>query len=82
FLFYLPWLNHNFNSAFSLQDAGGPILRGLPLVTCNGVLLGYETVAPIKPFLKTLLQVTNIPRPDEIPVPGNPSGHCEYSEAK
>ena len=29
FLFYLPWLNHDFNAAFNLQDAGGPVLRGL-----------------------------------------------------
>ncbi len=31
YLFYLPWLNHNFNAAFNLQDAGGPILRDLVL---------------------------------------------------
>ncbi len=26
YLFYLPWLNHNFNAAFNLEDAGGPLL--------------------------------------------------------
>jgi phospholipid/cholesterol/gamma-HCH transport system substrate-binding protein len=79
FLFYLPWLNHNFNSAFSLQDAQGPILRSLVLITCNGASLGYG-LAETKPYLKTLLQATNVPRAEEIPVPKNPSGACEYRE--
>jgi phospholipid/cholesterol/gamma-HCH transport system substrate-binding protein len=76
-LFYLPWLNHNFNASFNLQDAGGPVLRGLVLISCTGADLGYGA-AGIKPFLKTLLQVTNVPRKEEIPVPSNPSGQCEY----
>jgi phospholipid/cholesterol/gamma-HCH transport system substrate-binding protein len=79
FLFYLPWLNHNYNSAFSLQDAHGPILRSLVLITCNGASLGYG-LADTKPYLKTLLQVTNVPRAEEIPVPKNPTGVCEYRE--
>jgi phospholipid/cholesterol/gamma-HCH transport system substrate-binding protein len=76
-LFYLPWLNHNFNASFNLQDAGGPILRGVVLISCTGADLGYG-LAGIKPFLKTLLQVTNVPRKEEIPVPSNPTGQCEY----
>lgn len=76
-LFYLPWLNHNFNASFNLQDAGGPILRSLVLISCTGADLGYGA-AGIKPFLKTLLQVTNVPRKEEIPVSSNPSGQCEY----
>jgi phospholipid/cholesterol/gamma-HCH transport system substrate-binding protein len=79
-LFYLPWLNHNFNASFNLQDAGGPVLRGLVLISCTGADLGYGA-AGIKPFLKTLLQVTNVPRKEEIPVaptPSNPTGQCKY----
>jgi phospholipid/cholesterol/gamma-HCH transport system substrate-binding protein len=76
-LFYLPWLNHNFNASFNLQDAGGPMLRGLVLISCTGADLGYG-LAGIKPYLKTLLQVTNVPRKEEIPVPSNPTGQCEY----
>jgi phospholipid/cholesterol/gamma-HCH transport system substrate-binding protein len=76
-LFYLPWLNHNFNASFNLQDAGGPVLRSLVLISCTGADLGYGA-AGIKPFLKTLLQVTNVPRKEEIPVSGNASGKCEY----
>ncbi|HEU4392853.1 MAG TPA: MlaD family protein [Solirubrobacterales bacterium] len=76
-LFYLPWLNHNFNASFNLQDAGGPALRSLVMISCTGADLGYGA-AGIKPFLKTLLQVTNVPRKEEIPVASNPSGKCEY----
>jgi phospholipid/cholesterol/gamma-HCH transport system substrate-binding protein len=79
FIFYLPWLNHDFNAAFNLQDANGPILRSLVLISCNGASLGYGLTEP-KPYLKTLLQVANIPRAEEIPVAGNPTGHCEYLE--
>jgi phospholipid/cholesterol/gamma-HCH transport system substrate-binding protein len=79
FIFYLPWLNHDFNAAFNLQDANGPILRSLVLISCNGASLGYGLTEP-KPYLKTLLQVANIPRAEEIPVAANPTGHCEYLE--
>ena len=41
YLFYLPWLNHDFNATFNLQDAGGPVLRGLVVITCTGAELGY-----------------------------------------
>jgi phospholipid/cholesterol/gamma-HCH transport system substrate-binding protein len=81
-LFYVPWLNHDFNASFNLRDAGGPILRGLVLISCNGSLLGYGTVAPIKPFLKTLLQAANIPQAEEIPVASSPTGKCVFSETK
>lgn len=76
-LFYLPWLNHNFNASFNLQDGGGPVLRGLVLISCTGADLGYG-LAGVKPFLKTLLETTNVPRAEEIPVPSNPTGHCLY----
>jgi phospholipid/cholesterol/gamma-HCH transport system substrate-binding protein len=83
YLFYLPWLNHNFNAAFNLQDAGGPLLRSVVGITCTGASFGYGLVEqlPPKPFLKTLLQVANIPRAEEIPVPvgkKSETGLCEY----
>jgi phospholipid/cholesterol/gamma-HCH transport system substrate-binding protein len=77
FLFYLPWLNHDFNAAFNLQDAGGPVLRGLLGISCTGASLGYG-FAEERTFLKTLLPIVNLPRAEEIPVSSNPSGHCEY----
>ncbi len=76
-LFYVPWLNHDFNASFNLQDGGGPALRSLVLISCTGADLGYGA-AGILPFLKTVLQVTNVPRAEEIPVSSNASGHCEY----
>jgi phospholipid/cholesterol/gamma-HCH transport system substrate-binding protein len=85
FLFYLPWLNHDFNAAFTLQDAHGPALRALLTITCTGSSLGYPFVTKKtsegRPFLQTLLELTNFPRKQEIPVSfpvDNPEGTCEY----
>jgi phospholipid/cholesterol/gamma-HCH transport system substrate-binding protein len=88
YLFYLPWLNHDFNAAFNTADAGGPILRSLVLISCTGADLGYAAAknqAQIlgKPFLETLLQTLQVPRKTEITVPfktrelGNT---CEFVE--
>jgi phospholipid/cholesterol/gamma-HCH transport system substrate-binding protein len=73
YLFYLPWLNHNYNASFNLQDAGGPIQRGLVMFTCNAANLGYG-FAGTKPSLKTLLEVTGVPRPSELPEIKEPKG--------
>ena len=82
FLFYLPWLNHDFNNAFNLEDAGGPILRGLVELPCNAAELGYglagSRTALSRPYLQTLLETLNIPRQTEIHVPfPTQSGTCE-----
>jgi len=79
FLFYLPWLNHDLNATFNLTDAGGPISRAVLMLSCNGSFLGYGLI-PLKPYLRTLAQGARVPTPEEIPVPGNPTGHCEYKE--
>jgi phospholipid/cholesterol/gamma-HCH transport system substrate-binding protein len=86
FLFYLPWLNHDFNAAFNLQDAGGPILRGLVMISCTGADLGYGTVkAKAKEgrfFLQALLEVIGLPRAEEIPVSfptAQNDGKCHYT---
>ncbi len=72
FLFYLPWLNHDFNAAFTLGDAGGPLLRSLTVISCTGASLGYgfvkEKTLKGKPFLQTLVELVGIPRDTEIPV--------------
>jgi phospholipid/cholesterol/gamma-HCH transport system substrate-binding protein len=85
YLFYLPWLNHNFNAAFNLGDAGGPVLRGLVLISCTGADLGYQLggrgTAEGEPFLQTLLETLQIPRKEEIPVgfkTEEPGNTCEY----
>ena len=84
YLFYLPWLNHNFNAAFNLQDAGGPILRGLVVISCTGADLGYQFAegesTKGKAYLQTLLEIIQLPRKTEIPVPfksEEPGNTCE-----
>ncbi len=84
-LFYLPWLNHDFNAAFNLQDAGGPVLRGLTQISCTGASLGYPLAEAEflqgRTFLKTILQLINVPRAEEIPVSfPTATGKCEYKE--
>lgn len=72
YLFYLPWLNHDFNATYSLNDPTGPIQRGLILISCNGTSLGYG-ITNGKPYLRTLLEGSNVPRPRELPpVPADP----------
>ncbi len=66
YLFYLPWLNHNFNATFNLDDPAGPIQRSLVLISCNGTDLAYGLTTQ-KPYLQTLLQGARIPRKGELP---------------
>jgi phospholipid/cholesterol/gamma-HCH transport system substrate-binding protein len=81
YLFYLPWLNHNFNSAFRLQDAGGPTLRGLAMVSCTAAQLA-SGFANTRPFLKTLIQSLNLPSADQIPVSYTDTGKCKQTNRK
>jgi phospholipid/cholesterol/gamma-HCH transport system substrate-binding protein len=73
FLFYLPWINHNFNSTFSLSDPAGPVQRALVLISCNGATLAYGLAHPTpnpeleKSYLRALLEGSNIPRRTELP---------------
>jgi phospholipid/cholesterol/gamma-HCH transport system substrate-binding protein len=75
YLFYLPWLNHDFNATFNLDDPTGPIQRGLVLISCNGAELGYP-LARSKPYVELLLRGANVPRKTEMPTippdPGSP----------
>ena len=83
YLFYLPWLNHNFNASFNLQDAGGPILRSEILTTCNASNLGYgltEGSFAELPQLNTLLELSGVPRQKEIEESSGTSGDCPKSE--
>jgi phospholipid/cholesterol/gamma-HCH transport system substrate-binding protein len=84
YLFYLPWANHDLNSAFNLQDAGGPILRGILEISCTGADLGYSYASNQRsvkghPYLEYLLKLLNVPFKEEIPVPfKTASGTCEH----
>jgi phospholipid/cholesterol/gamma-HCH transport system substrate-binding protein len=65
FLFWLGWLNHNANSAFSIQDANGPVQRGLILIDCNTRRLA-DAAAQNNDFILTLLELTRLPTAEEI----------------
>jgi phospholipid/cholesterol/gamma-HCH transport system substrate-binding protein len=79
YLFYLPWLNHDLNATFNLTDAGGPIGRGLVMISCTGSFLLNGFAQANHPYVKTLQQGARLPAPEEIPFPGNSSGQCEYT---
>ncbi len=67
FLFYLPWLNHDSNASFNLEDPSGVVGRGLIMISCNGAELANGAAAA-KPYIQTTLRGANIPRTSEIPV--------------
>jgi phospholipid/cholesterol/gamma-HCH transport system substrate-binding protein len=70
-LFYLPWLNHDINATFTLQDAGGPVQRGLIMYTCSGAQLAIG-LSREKSYINALLNTANLPRSDQLPlVPAN-----------
>jgi len=90
-LFYLAWLNHDFNAAFNLQDGSGPILRATLLTSCTGSDLGFGYVAAETAkghkYLQTLLEMVGFPRQGEIPVSfesdrAESPGTCGYAEKK
>jgi phospholipid/cholesterol/gamma-HCH transport system substrate-binding protein len=66
FLFYVPWLNHNLNSNYLLQDAYGPIRRGILLVSCSTAFTAEGTLLA-EPYLRLLYQLTGAPRANKIP---------------
>jgi phospholipid/cholesterol/gamma-HCH transport system substrate-binding protein len=73
YLFYLPWFNHDANATYNISDAGGPVQRGLVMITCNGAFLAAG-IADLSPYLKTLLQGARIPRTNQLPaIPAEPS---------
>jgi phospholipid/cholesterol/gamma-HCH transport system substrate-binding protein len=66
FLFYLPWLNHDTNATFNLEDPEGPIGRALILISCNGAELARGASAA-NPFIEATLRGANVPRTGELP---------------
>ncbi len=66
FLFYIPWLNHNLNSNYLLQDAYGPLRRGILLVSCSTAFTAEGTLLS-EPYLRLLYQLTGASRASSIP---------------
>jgi phospholipid/cholesterol/gamma-HCH transport system substrate-binding protein len=66
FLFYVPWLNHDLTADYLLQDAYGPLRRGLVLVSCSTAFTAEGTLLS-EPYLRLLYQLTGAPRANNIP---------------
>jgi phospholipid/cholesterol/gamma-HCH transport system substrate-binding protein len=66
YLFYLPWLNHDTNATFNLEDPAGVIGRGLIMISCNGTELANGLAAG-KPYIQTTLRGANVPKKTELP---------------
>lgn len=71
FLFYVPWLNHNLVTNYTLQDAYGPIRRGLVQLSCATAGTAEQTLLA-EPYLRLLYQLTGTPRTSNIPDCGTP----------
>jgi phospholipid/cholesterol/gamma-HCH transport system substrate-binding protein len=69
FLFWLAWLNHDTNSTFSIQDAGGPAQRGIVMLSCQTATV-LEGLLALRPELKTIRDLTNPPRQSELSAAG------------
>jgi len=63
YLFYLPWANHDTNSALSNQDGNRPLRQSLLLYNCGTLQLmqNYLTGAVQNPTLLTLIRLLDLP---------------------
>jgi phospholipid/cholesterol/gamma-HCH transport system substrate-binding protein len=66
YLFFVPWLNHNLTASYTLQDAYGPIRRGLVQESCGTAQTAEQTLLA-EPYLRLLYQLTGQPRTSKIP---------------
>jgi phospholipid/cholesterol/gamma-HCH transport system substrate-binding protein len=66
FLFYVPWLNHNLQANYLLQDAYGPLRRGILLISCSTAFTADGTLLA-EPYLRLLYQLTGASRAKNIP---------------
>jgi phospholipid/cholesterol/gamma-HCH transport system substrate-binding protein len=74
FLFWASWVNHLGPAVFAMQDAQGPIRRGLVVVGCQSLQI-LENIVLGNPQLGVLTQLLETPdRADVCPTPGRPSG--------
>ncbi|MGA7434184.1 MAG: MlaD family protein [Solirubrobacterales bacterium] len=66
FLFWAPWMSHNFNSSVNAQDGGGTVRRGVSLINCNTATSAFGVAAPI-------VQLSTIYLLAQLPPPTNPA---------
>lgn len=60
FLFYAPWMYHNFNASVSFQDGSGPVRRTLNMITCN-TATQFEGVKGGLPQLEPAYRLNQLP---------------------
>jgi phospholipid/cholesterol/gamma-HCH transport system substrate-binding protein len=65
FLFWASWANHAGASLFSVQDAHGPIRRGLVVTSCSALQL-LENIGRANEVLGTLAALLNPPAPTAV----------------
>ena len=66
YLFDIPWLNHDLSANYEIQDAVGPLRRGLILESCGAAFTAEQTLLA-EPYLRLLYQLTGQPRVSNIP---------------
>ncbi len=65
YLFYLSWLNHNANSLLLTEDSAGPLLRTIPMYSCQISRLADNALS-FRPGAATARAVTRLPTTTEI----------------
>ncbi len=60
FLFYAPWMNHNFNASVAFQDGAGLVRRGVSMVNCN-TATQFERVKLGLPQLEPAYRLNQLP---------------------
>jgi len=65
FLFYAPWMYHNFNASVSFQDGLGPVRRGVSLIDCNTASKAEDIKDSIAQ-LEAAYRLAQLPPPTEI----------------
>jgi phospholipid/cholesterol/gamma-HCH transport system substrate-binding protein len=82
YLFYLPWINHDLNATYNLQEPAGPLQRALIMISCTGTSFAYG-VAAEKPYYRMILNSIPIPRANKLPQIGpEPSSGIECGPEK
>jgi phospholipid/cholesterol/gamma-HCH transport system substrate-binding protein len=70
YLFWASWLNHDGASIFSVQDANGPVRRGLVIAPCS-TLAVLDQIGSVQPGLGTLAGLLHAPTTSAV-CPGTP----------
>jgi phospholipid/cholesterol/gamma-HCH transport system substrate-binding protein len=74
FLFFVPWGGHNLNSVVSVQDATGPMQRGLVMLSCQTISTDpaqnlLEGAAKVNPTVRLVIDLLNPADPKYCPPP-------------